>query len=142
VTLAELAGTKWEGDAELWLDPAGDQASRCACTLAVEAGGVGYGWSHEGQPHTGRLALREGGADFTDTFHSPSPMRFRAAPSPRGLLDLFGTYPAGGEDWGWRITLSLRPSGELVLQMSNVTPWGEEGRAVRMVCRRPAAPPR
>jgi hypothetical protein len=29
--------------------------------------------------------------------------------------------------------LSERPSGELVLQMTNVAPWGEEQRAVRMV---------
>jgi hypothetical protein len=29
--------------------------------------------------------------------------------------------------------LVLRPpAGELVLQMTNITPWGEEARAVRM----------
>ena len=26
--------------------------------------------------------------------------------------------------------------GGLVLQMTNITPWGEEVRAVRMICRR------
>jgi hypothetical protein len=136
MTLRELAGSTWDGQAELWLDPAGDQAQRCACTLRVEADALRYTWSHEGQPHTGRLSLREGGADFTDTFHSPTPLRCAAAPAPRGLVDVLCSYSAGGEDWGWRITLSLRPTGELVLQMTNVTPWGEEGRAVRMVCRR------
>jgi hypothetical protein len=38
-------------------------------------------------------------------------------------------------DWGWRIGLSLRaPTGELVLRMTNIAPWGEEARAVRMTC--------
>jgi hypothetical protein len=39
-------------------------------------------------------------------------------------------------DWGWRIGLYLRPTDELALQMTVITPWGEEGRAVRMVFQR------
>lgn len=136
MTLGELAGTRWTGRSELWLDPLGDQAARSDCTLEIDGDAVRYGWSHEGKAHAGRIALRAGGADFTDTFHSPTPMACAAAPDPWALLDVLGRYPGGGEDWGWRITVSQRPDGELVLQMTNVTPWGEEGRAVRMVCRR------
>jgi len=136
MTLLDLAGSRWEGQAELWLDPAGDQAQRCPCTVRVETDAVVYAWSYEGKPQAGRLSLREGGADFSDTWHSPTAMRCTGAPFPWCLVDMLGTYAAGGEDWGWRITLSLRPAGELVLQMTNVAPWGEEGRAVRMVCRR------
>ena len=136
MTLLDLAGSQWAGQAELWLDPAGDQAQRCPCTVRVETDAVVYAWSYEGKPQAGRLSLREGGADFSDTWHSPTAMRCTGAPSPWCLVDVLGTYAAGGEDWGWRITLSLRPAGELVLQMTNVAPWGEEGRAVRMVCRR------
>jgi hypothetical protein len=140
MTLLELAGSQWNGQAELWLDPAGDQAQRCACTLRVDGDAVSYTWSHEGKPHNGRLSLDHGGADFTDSWHSPAPMRCTAAPAHSCLVDVLGTYAAGVEDWGWRITLSLRPTGELVLQMFNVPPWGEEGRAVRMVCRRQTSP--
>lgn len=136
MTLRELAGTRWTGGSELWLDPLGDQAARSDCALEVDADVIRYRWSHEGKAHTGRIALRAGGADFTDSFHSPSPMPCAAAPAPWALLDVLGRYSAGGEDWGWRITISQRPDGELVLQMTNVAPWGEEGRAVRMVCRR------
>ena len=49
------------------------------------------------------------------------------------------SYPAGeGPDWGWRLRVCLRTMGpeRLVLQMTNVTPWGEEARAVRMTCER------
>ncbi len=97
-----------------------------------------YTWAHEGKAHEGKLALRSGGADFTDTFHSASAMACRAAPSTWALVDVLGTYEAGGgPPWGWRITVSQRPhSGELVLQMTNITPWGEDGRAVRMVAAR------
>ncbi len=28
------------------------------------------------------------------------------------------------------------PSDELLLQMTNVAPWGDEARAVRMICKR------
>ena len=136
MTLQDLAGTQWSGEGELWLDPAGDEAQRCACTIEVEAGEVRYGWSFQGTPQAGRLALRDGGADFTDTFHSSTPMPCAAAQVTWCLLDLSGTYAGGDETWGWRITLSQRPGGELVLQMTNVAPWGEEGRAVRMVCAR------
>jgi hypothetical protein len=30
----------------------------------------------------------------------------------------------------------LRATGELVVQMTTITPWGEESRAARMVCSR------
>lgn len=72
----------------------------------------------------------------------------RPAPSAPAGSKLFGTGPAGntysggeGPPWGWRLIVSLRPSFEgapesLVLQMTPLTPWGEEARAVRMVATR------
>ena len=43
-------------------------------------------------------------------------------------------YQVGDEpNWVWCSILSKRPDGALVLQMTNIAPWGEEGRAVRMV---------
>lgn len=137
--LAELVNTKWAGKAELWLDPAGNEAILCDCTIEVSANEVLYQWSYEGKPQTGRITSRSGetaGADFTDTWHSPSPMVMVPAAQHWALVDVFGTYTADGPPWGWRIHLSRRPDAELVLQMTNVTPWGEEARAVRMICQR------
>ena len=81
-TFDELVGTRWTGTGELWLDPEGNEAKRCECTIAVPAG--------------------------------------------------------DGPPWGWRTKLSLRAMGGegLVLQMTNIAPWGESGRAVRMVATR------
>lgn len=134
--LSDLQGTHWTGSAELWLDPLGNDVQRCDCTLSVEAGVVRYTWSHEGKAHAGSVTLRADGADFTDTWHQPEPMPCRLVADGLGLFQVEGRY--GPEaDWRWRIGLSLRaPSGELVLQMTNIAPWGEEGRAVRMVGQR------
>jgi hypothetical protein len=62
-------------------------------------------------------------------------MRCAAVPGSWALVDVAGTYAAGADRWGWRVHVSVRPTGELVLQMTNVCPWGEDGRAVRMVAR-------
>ena len=66
-----------------------------------------------------------------------------------GGFGLAGTAPGDlrsrGHDierteWkGWRINpCHQEPSDEWVLQMTNIAPWGEEARAVRMVCKRAA----
>ena len=135
-TLSELNGTRWAGAAELWLDPLGDNVVRGDCTIYVEGDVVRYAWSHEGKGHEGSISLQEGGAVFTDSWHQPQPMTCQRMPDAWGLFQVQGEY-GPQSDWRWRTGLSLRsPTDELVLQMTNVAPWGEEARAVRMICRR------
>lgn len=134
-SLNDLTATRWTGKGELWLDPLGDDPSRYDCTLAIRDGSITYTWTYEGQPQEGSLTLHEGGADFRDTWHQKDgAMRCRDVAGSRALIDVLGSYM---ETWGWRILLSFRdPTGELVLQMINIAPWGEQARAVRMVLRR------
>jgi len=131
--LDELKGT-WTGTCELWLDPLGDVALKSACRIEV-GDDIRYAWSHEGTEHRGQLTLTEGGASFTDTFHqNDEAMRCKTVAGSSAALCVEGSYM---ETWGWRIGLCLRgPTGELVLQMTNIAPWGEEARAVRMVAER------
>ncbi len=132
--LSQLIGTTWEGKGELWLDPLGDEAIRYGCTARVDAGAVTYTWHHDGKKHEGRLSFAGERPTFVDSWHQQKHVECRTLADAWGLLALDYTYGAGeGPPWGWRIVLSRRPSGELVLQMTNVTPWGEEARAVRMV---------
>jgi hypothetical protein len=139
MTLSDLSGSDWHGTAELWLDPLGNEAQTSPCTLRVEADGLRYTWHHEGQPHHGTITLDADGGVFTDSWHSPAPMRCAAARQRVALIDLLGSYAGGeGPPWGWRLIVSLRPPyggapESLVLQMTNIPPWGEEARAVRMV---------
>jgi hypothetical protein len=131
-TLADLDGTRWAGRSELWLDPLGNQGVESACTLEVEGPSVRYTWSYEGQEKQGWIVL-EPGATFLDTFHSPMPMECHAVTSDWGIFQVEGRYGDEGE-WGWRIGLFFRTTTQqLVLLMTNIAPWGEEARAVRMV---------
>lgn len=135
-SIADLEGTKWKGSCELWLDPLGNEAIRSDCTMRIEGGALHYTWSHEGKAHEGRLTPRGDEVEFVDTWHQPEPMKCRRLRDVGGIFQAQGAY--GPEaDWGWRTALCLRaPTGELVVQMTNITPWGEEGRAVRMSCTR------
>lgn len=134
--LSELVGTKWAGTAELWLDPLGDDVVRSDCTISVDEDIVRYTWSHEGEAHEGSITLAKDHADFVDSWHQPQPMTCQLVVDALGLFQVQGEY-GPQSDWRWRTGLSLRaPTNELVLQMTNVAPWGEEARAVRMICTR------
>lgn len=131
--IAALEGTEWEGTGEPWLNPLGDEAARYPCTLRVSADGARYTWERDEKTHEGTIELRGARATWSDTWHQPDGADGAVVKDSCGLLSLFSTYEAGGPSWGWRTTLSQRPTSELVLQMTNVAPWGEETRAVRMV---------
>ena len=134
--LDELKGSKWAGRSELWLDPLGDQAAEGTCTIEVQSTGITYTWTHEGETKTGSVSMNDSGGVFTDTFHSPTEMACRNLVGNRGLFLIEGTYGDDNE-WGWLIGLNYRtPSGELILQMTNIAPWGEEARAVRFTCQK------
>ena len=105
----------------------------CDCALWTEKDALRYTWSYEGQPQEGRFTFEADGASWTDSWHQPEPARCVAVPEAWGLFTVTYTYEVpSNPPWGWRTTLSERPDGNLVLQMTNLAPWGEEGRAVPM----------
>ena len=134
--LSDLHATRWAGTAELWLDPLGDDVVRSDCTISIDTGVVRYTWSHEGEAHEGSVAFSNDGAEFTDSWHQPEPITSLRLPDSGGLFQIQGDFGPQAA-WRWRTGLSLRtPTDELGLQMTNVAPWGEEARAVRMICSR------
>ena len=135
-TLAELQKTHWIGIAELWVDPLGNTVEHSDCTIVIDDHVVRYTWSQEGQNHEGSITLFENGAEFTDTWHHPKIMDCQHIHSLWGIFQVHGHYGTEPE-WGWRLSLCLRPTtDQLILQMTNIAPWGEEARAVRMICSR------
>lgn len=135
--LSPLVGSRWTGTNELWLDPTGDRAETSPGTLTVYADRVEYEWSHEGKPHHGSLRLTTDGAVLTDTFHAEGGLPCRDVPGSSALIDVEGRW-GDGASWAWRVIVAQRPAfgqlpAGLVLQMTNVTPWGERVRAVRLV---------
>ncbi|MEM7061861.1 MAG: hypothetical protein AAF572_01700 [Cyanobacteria bacterium P01_B01_bin.77] len=135
--LNQFQGSQWKGKAELWLDPNGNEANVSECILAFESRVLTYSWAYEGETKTGSFIFDDDGATWTDSWHQPEPVRCQNLSDAWGLFTVEYSYSVpSGPDWGWRSKLSQRPDGSLVLQMTNIAPWGEEGRAVRMISQR------
>ena len=136
--LTTLQGSKWQGRGELWLDPEGNEAQYYDCTLIIEKDKILYTWQWEGKSQKGHYLLNEMvGKEvitWSDSWHQPEPVICKNIINTGSFFNVFNSYPVpSNPDWGWRSQLSQRPNQELVLQMTNITPWGEEGRAVRMI---------
>ncbi len=132
--LTNFQATEWAGTGELWLDPEGNEGDRYDCSLVVESDVLYYTWSYEDQAQKGSFTFAEGEATWMDTWHQPKPTKCVDVPNAWGLFTVEYSYDMpSSPSWGWRSKLSKRPNGDLVLQMTNIAPWGEEGRAVRMI---------
>lgn len=132
----EYNDTAWSGESELWVDPMGNDAQVSDATLGVRAGEIVYTWAYEGAEQSGELRLTGDTLYWRDTWHQPEGVALSPVPGHGSLIAGEYSYPAGnGPDWHWRIKLAERPDGALVLQMTNIAPWGEEARAVRTVVR-------
>ena len=133
----ELQGSHWQGEAELWRDPNGNDVDVSECILAIESRVLTYTWAYEGATKTGSFIFNDDDATWTDSWHQPEPVNCKYLNDAWGLFTVEYSYsPPSGPDWGWRSKLSQRPDDSLVLQMTNIAPWGEEGRVVRMIFQR------
>jgi len=132
--LEKFAGTKWKGKGELWLDPEGNSAEVFDCQLNIENDAIHYTWLYENEEKTGSYTFNDVGAIWGDSWHQQTPVQCFNAKNAWGIFTIIHEYKVpNNPNWGWRSKLSERPDGSLVIQMTNITPWGEEGRAVRMV---------
>jgi hypothetical protein len=79
----------------------------------------------------------DGAPSFSDTFHQDGDVACTPLETHPAEVALTYEYDPGvGPPWGWRVLVSVRPTGQLVLQMQNIAPWGEEARAARMIFER------
>ncbi len=132
--LSKLEGTQWTGKGELWLDPEGNKADSYDCQLQVENGVINYTWTYEGDTNKGSFTFNESGANWVDSWHQPELAKCTKVTDAWGLFTIKHTYDVpSNPSWSWQSKLTERPDGSLVLQMTNIAPWGEEDRAVRMV---------
>jgi hypothetical protein len=141
--VTDLIG-QWVGKSTLRLAWPGEPENlyESATTVTVEDFGgcfqVAYTWEHDGEPQQGRMiaAKAEDGqvtAGWVDTWHqSGAVLQMKGGPG----LRVTGSYGVGDgvhPDWGWRI--EVRREGEgLMLEMTNISPEGEEEWAVRALC--------
>ena len=129
-------GTALSGKSELWTDPMGNEAEVSDATLSVGADEIVYTWAYKGAEQSGELRWNGEALHWKDSWHQPEGVALALVSGHGSLIAAEYSYSAGtGPDWHWRIKLAERPDGTLVLQMTNIAPWGEEARAVRTVVR-------
>lgn len=146
--LLSLTGT-WEGTTKTWFDPAvlADE-SPCRGTIRrmFDSRFVTHEYesAHGGKPLRGfaMMGFNEESklveVAWIDTFHMSTAMMFSTgAPRPEGF-SVLGSYGdgKGGPRWGWRTELRVEGPDALILTAYNISPAGEEGRALETRYRR------
>jgi hypothetical protein len=71
-------------------------------------------------------------AAWVDSFHTGSAIMFSSAIADDGGFKALGSYGdgQGGPRWGWRTEIAQPSADELVITMFNITPDGQEAKAV------------
>lgn len=135
--VVDQQGTSWSGASELWTNPTGDDGEVSDATMRIGANNIGYTWVYKNVQQDGELRWNGDALRWEDSWHQPEGVALTIVPGHGSLLAAEYSYATGsGPDWHWRIKLAQRPDGTLVLQMTNIAPWGEEARAVRTIVRR------
>ena len=130
----KYSSVKWKGKGELWLDLGGNSVTHYECDLIVQNNALAYSWLYKNDIKHGRFTLNDGQCLWMDEWHQVNTVHCYPILDSWGVLAVRHEYEVDdAPNWAWRTILSVRPDGALVLQMTNIAPWGEEGRAVRMV---------
>ncbi len=135
----------WEGESRTWFKP--DQLadhSLIRGTVRPVVDGLfvvhEYEGSLKGEPLVGMAVLgyEEARDRYTmawmDNLHNGTRIMFSegtdaADPSRFSVL---GSYPAGGESWGWRTEIEMPNEKRLVITHFNITPAGQEAKGVEV----------
>lgn len=148
--LGQLVGT-WRGTTRVWFEPdtIADEAPVQATIRSVLGGrfvlheyettfmgelqlGLAlYGWHIDRNGHE---------AAWIDSAHTGTQLMYSEAPTGDQRFAVLGHY-GGHEDgapWGWRTEIALDGDDRLVIIAFNITPQGEESKAVETIYTRVA----
>lgn len=130
-SLMERAAGNYTGANWLWFENP-EVPEESATTIDVAGNEIRYAWEFRGQAQTGVMAFSFEGdgvsAHWTDTWHAKEPIVCPGTRT-RDRIEVVGTY---GPGWSWRTELSMPSADELLVEMFNISPEGEEQIAVRM----------
>ncbi|HKE14620.1 MAG TPA: DUF1579 family protein [Kofleriaceae bacterium] len=148
---------EWEGVTYTWLDPdKPPDASGIEMRIQAILGGrfvrLEYRGQVMGKGHAGEMLVgydlseRRFTAAWVDSFHMASGIMMSAGERrDDGAIAVLGSYDAAGQKWGWRTVLRRAGDGEgdgdaLLVEATNISPDGEEHRAIASRLTRRATP--
>ena len=132
----------WGGPTKLWLDPSKPpEESQLELSVELILGGRWLSLSYRsfafGGPHAGQMLLgfhNDAGQHelaWVDSSHTGSAIMWCSGKRREdGVIDVLGSYYGDGERWGWRTLIRSAGENALAIEAFNVTPQGEEQRAM------------
>lgn len=138
---------QWHGTARTWFAPneLADESPISGTIRAVLGGAFvvhEYSGSLQGKPLAG-MAIHGYHIDtgmfeiaWIDSFHNGTAIMTSRDDGMGGhtRMSVLGHYadPAGGPDWGWRTQVEMPDSDHMVIVHYNITPGGDEAKAVEI----------
>jgi len=145
--LAAMVGD-WSGPTQTWFDPDGapeECETEASARLLLGGRWLRFDYSGEamGKRHAGEMTLgfhrdpQRFEMAWIDSSHTGTEIIYSTGPlAEGGGISVLGSYHAGAERWGWRTAFLLEGADTLIVRAWNVTPDGQEQRAIETRLRR------